>query len=66
MADGVFLKLHNYNGMQLFLPGDPSLIAVEEDPPGSTKITVLATGAVWNVQETVDQVLALMKEESGK
>jgi hypothetical protein len=58
------VKLTNYNGLPLHLPGDPNQLAIEEDPPGSTKITILATGAVFNVQESADEVLRLMKEET--
>lgn len=55
------MKLTNVNGLVLSIP--PDGLAVEEDPPGSTKITFVATGQVWNVQESVDQVLAMIAKE---
>lgn len=58
------MKLTKQTGGDLFLPADG--LAVEEDPPGQTKVTYLATGQVFNVEESVEKVNELIaKEKSG-
>ena len=57
------MKLTKQMGGEITLSADG--LAVEEDPPGQCKVTYLATGLCWNVQETVEEVNALIAADLG-
>lgn len=55
------MTLTDYNGRPVEVPADGILIS--EQPVGQTMITFVVSGMTIQVQESVEQVIALQKRE---
>ena len=55
------MTLTDYNGRPVEVPADGILIS--EQPVGQTMITFVESGMTIQVQESVEQVIALQKRE---